>query len=146
MRVAKSIVLEAETQGTLEQQACGRSPSVRVAQRSRIVLLAADRLPNEQIAAQMKTAPHGSPMAGPLSQVGYSGLVEGCCAARTDPVDCRHGGRRGDREDHAEQPCPRHPLVAQHDGPRGWHIGLHGRTDLAGQWAQAASRRQLQSQ
>jgi transposase len=57
MRVAKPIVLEAEIRRKLEQQARGRSTPVRVAQRSRIVLLAADGLQNEQIAAQMETAP-----------------------------------------------------------------------------------------
>src|SRR6202790_1219676 len=57
MRVAKPIVLEAEIRRKLEQQARGRSTPVRVALRSRIVLLAADGLQNEQIAAQMETAP-----------------------------------------------------------------------------------------
>ena len=57
MRVAKAIVLEAEIRRKLEQQARGRSTPVRVALRSRIVLLAAAGLQNEQIAAQMDTAP-----------------------------------------------------------------------------------------
>ena len=57
MRVAKPIVLEAEIRRKLEQQARGRSTPVRVAMRSRIVLLAADGLQNEQIAVQMDTAP-----------------------------------------------------------------------------------------
>jgi transposase len=57
MRVAMPFVLEAEIRWKLEQQARGRSSPVRVALRSRIVLLAADGLQNEQIAAQMETAP-----------------------------------------------------------------------------------------
>ena len=57
MRVAKPIVLEAEMRRKLEQQARGRSTPVRVAMRSRIVLLAAEGLRNEQIASQMDTAP-----------------------------------------------------------------------------------------
>ena len=57
MRVAKPIVLEAEIRRKLEQQARGRSTPVRVAMRSRIVLLAAEGLQNEQIATRMDTAP-----------------------------------------------------------------------------------------
>jgi len=57
MRVAKPIVLEAEMRRKLEQQARGRSTPVRVAMRSRIVLLAAEGLQNEQIATRMDTAP-----------------------------------------------------------------------------------------
>jgi transposase len=57
MRVAQAIVLKEDVRGKLEQQARGRLTPVRVALRSRIVLLAAEGLLNEQIAAQTGTAP-----------------------------------------------------------------------------------------
>ena len=57
MRVASAIALPIETRRRLEKQMRGRSTPVRVAQRSRIVLLAADGLQNKQIAAQMGVAP-----------------------------------------------------------------------------------------
>jgi transposase len=57
MRVASAIELPIETRRRLEKQLRGRSTPVRVAQRSRIVLLAADGLQNKQIAAQMGIAP-----------------------------------------------------------------------------------------
>jgi transposase len=57
MRVASAIALPIETRRQLEKQMRGRSTPVRVAQRSRIVLLSADGLQNKQIAAQMGVAP-----------------------------------------------------------------------------------------
>jgi len=57
MRVASAIALPMETRHRLEKQMRGRSTPVRVAQRSRIVLLAAGGLQNKQIAAQMGVAP-----------------------------------------------------------------------------------------
>jgi transposase len=57
MRVAKPIILEEETRGNLERQARGRSTPARVVLRSRIVLLAAEGLLNDQIAVRLSTAP-----------------------------------------------------------------------------------------
>jgi len=57
MRVAPAIVLSDEIRLRLEKLARGRSTSVRIAQRSRIVLLAGKGLENKQIALQMKVAP-----------------------------------------------------------------------------------------
>jgi len=53
MRVARPIVLDEATRKELQKQARGRSVSVRVAQRSLIVLLAADGLQNLQIGAEL---------------------------------------------------------------------------------------------
>jgi DNA-binding NarL/FixJ family response regulator len=57
MRVASAIALPIATRRQLEKQMRGRSTPVRVAQRSRIVLLAADGLQNKQIATQMGVTP-----------------------------------------------------------------------------------------
>ena len=57
MRIAPAIVLTDEIWLQLEKLARGRSTPVRMAQRSRIVLLAGDSLQNKQIARQMKVAP-----------------------------------------------------------------------------------------
>ena len=53
MRVAPKIVLYAEEEGPLRKFARGRSTAVRLAQRSRIVLLAAKGLENREIATQL---------------------------------------------------------------------------------------------
>jgi transposase len=57
MRVAPAIVLSDEIRLRLEKLARGRSTPVRVAQRSRIVLLAGKGLQNKKIAMQMNIAP-----------------------------------------------------------------------------------------
>jgi DNA-binding NarL/FixJ family response regulator len=57
MRVASAIALPIEIRRQLEKQMRGRSTPVRVAQRNRIVLLAADGLQNKQIATQMGVTP-----------------------------------------------------------------------------------------
>jgi transposase len=57
MRVAPSIALSDEIRLRLEKLSRGRSTPVRVAQRSRIVLLAGDGFQNKQIAEQMEVAP-----------------------------------------------------------------------------------------
>jgi len=53
MRVARPIVLDETTRKELQRQARGRSVSVRIALRSRIVLLAAEGLQNLQIGAEL---------------------------------------------------------------------------------------------
>src|ERR1035437_7222859 len=57
MRVAAAIALSDETRFRLEKLARGRSTPGRIAQRSRIVLLAGDGLRNKQIAERMDVAP-----------------------------------------------------------------------------------------
>lgn len=53
MRVAGPVVLNPESRRQLEQQARGRTVSVRVALRSRIVLLAADGKQHGRIAHRL---------------------------------------------------------------------------------------------
>jgi transposase len=57
MRVAPAIVLSDEVRLRLQKLARGRATVVRIAQRSRIILLAGEGLQNKQIAKQMKVAP-----------------------------------------------------------------------------------------
>ena len=56
MRRAQPVTLTAEQQGQLERYANGRRVAVRLALRSRIILLAADGLENKQIAAQLSVS------------------------------------------------------------------------------------------
>src|SRR5579884_1058333 len=53
MRVARKIELTSEERAVLEQQARGRSLPVRLVERSRIVLRAADGLQDREIAAEL---------------------------------------------------------------------------------------------
>src|SRR5277367_2122165 len=57
MRVARPIVLTPESRIQLERQARGRSVPMRVAVRSRIVLLAADGKQHKQISEELKISP-----------------------------------------------------------------------------------------
>jgi transposase len=77
MRVAEPIVLEEEIRRSLERQARGRSIAARVVIRSRIVLLAADGLQNNQIAAQMGIAPRTVALwRGRFIELGFNGLLK----------------------------------------------------------------------
>jgi transposase len=55
MRVARGIVLTDDDRQTLSRWAAGRSTPVRVAERARLVLLAADGMMNRDIAGQVGT-------------------------------------------------------------------------------------------
>jgi len=57
MRVARKIELTSEERAVLEQQARGRSLPVRLVERSRIVLRAADGLLDREIAAELAITP-----------------------------------------------------------------------------------------
>jgi transposase len=77
MRVASAIALPIETRRQLEKQMRGRSTPVRVAQRSGIVLLAADGLQNKQIAAQMGVTPRMVALwRGRFIALGIDGLLK----------------------------------------------------------------------
>jgi len=77
MRVASAIALPIETRRQLEKQMRGRSTPVRVAQRSRIVLLAGDRLQSKQIAAQMGVTPRMVALwRGRFIALGIDGLLK----------------------------------------------------------------------
>jgi transposase len=77
MRVASAISLPTETRRRLEKQMRGRSTPVRVVQRSRIILLAADGLQNKQIAAQMGVAPRMVALwRGRFIALGVDGLLK----------------------------------------------------------------------
>lgn len=77
MRVASAIALPIETRRQLEKQMRGRSTPVRVAQRSRIVLLAAYGKQNKQIAAQMGVTPRMAALwRGRFIALGVDGLLK----------------------------------------------------------------------
>ena len=77
MRAASAIALPIETRRQLEKQMRGRSTPVRVAQRSRIVLLAGDGLQNKQIAAQMGVTPRMVALwRGRFIALGIDGLLK----------------------------------------------------------------------
>jgi transposase len=77
MRIASAIALPNETRRQLEKRMRGRSTPVRVAQRSRIVLLAADGLQNKQIAAQMGVTPRMAALwRGRFIALGIAGLLK----------------------------------------------------------------------
>ena len=77
MRVAPPVVVGEVIRRKLEQYARGRSTPARVVMRSRIVLLAADGLQNNQIAAQMGIAARTVALwRGRFVELGPSGLLK----------------------------------------------------------------------
>jgi DNA-binding NarL/FixJ family response regulator len=67
MRLAQAITLDRPSRHELERNARGRSIPVRVAVRSRIVLLAADGLQNKQIAQRLKISTRMAPCGASVS-------------------------------------------------------------------------------
>ena len=67
MRIAPAITLSPEQRTLLESQARSRSLPVRVAERARIVLLAASGQPDKEIAAVMAVTPKKVPAGASVS-------------------------------------------------------------------------------
>jgi transposase len=77
MPVAQPIVLNEETRRKLEQQWLGRSTALRVAMRSKIVLLASDGRQNKQIAKTLQVAPRMVTLwRGRFLELGIEGLLK----------------------------------------------------------------------
>jgi transposase len=77
MRVAPAIELSSETRLELEKLSRRRTTPVRLAQRSRIVLLAASGMQNKQIAQQLKVAPRMAALwRGRFLEMGVAGLMK----------------------------------------------------------------------
>jgi transposase len=77
MRVARPVVMDEAIRRKLEQYARGRSTPARVVMRSRIVLLAAEGLQNNQIAAQMGIAARTVALwRGRFVELGSNGLLK----------------------------------------------------------------------
>ncbi len=117
MRVAQPIVLNSESRRQLERQARGRSVPMRVALRSRIVLLAAEGKQHKQISEALKISPRMAALwRGRFLLRGGRGVAERCTSARTHAVDSSSDGQHRDQEDHADHSSQRDPLVYAHHG------------------------------
>ena len=112
MRVAPTIALTAEVRLELEKLSRRRTTTVRVAQRSRIVLLAASGLENKQITEQMGVAPRMAALwRGRFIEQSVEGLMKD---------------------------APR-PLFAEHDDASNGHFRVQRGPHLARSWTKAAS-------
>jgi transposase len=77
MRLARPIVLNLESRRQLERQARGRTVPMRVALRSRIVLLAADGKQHKQISEELKISPRMAALwRGRFLLQGVEGLLK----------------------------------------------------------------------
>lgn len=77
MRKARRIVLDADTRKELERLRRSRSESVRLAQRSTIVLLAADGLDNETIGAELSiTRQKAGRWRSRFAELGLNGILK----------------------------------------------------------------------
>ncbi len=88
MRVAPTIQVSSAARLELEKLSPRRTTAVRVAQRSSIVLLAAEGMQNNEIAERMGVAPRMVALwRSRFIQQGVEGLLEGCSPAGTDTED-----------------------------------------------------------
>jgi len=77
MRVAAAIELSSEARLELEKLSRRRTTPVRVVLRSRIILLAASRMQNKQIAQQLKVAPRMAALwRSRFLELGVAGLMK----------------------------------------------------------------------
>jgi transposase len=77
MRVAPAIELSSEARLELENLSRRRTTPVRVVQRSRIILLAANGMPNKQIAEQLGVAPRMAALwRSRFIRLGVAGLIK----------------------------------------------------------------------
>ena len=88
MRVAARIVLSKEEQKNLEKWASARSTSVRLRERARIVLMAAEGMTNKAIAAQLGI--DTNKVGRWRSRVATEGSA---CIAKERPRGANHGGK-----------------------------------------------------
>jgi Homeodomain-like domain len=117
MRVARPIVLSPESRNQWERQVPGRNAPVRLALRSRIVLLAAEGKQHKQISEELKTSPRMAALwRGRFLLRGVEGFDEGCSAARAHAVDCSGDGRHSDQKDYPDHSSQRDSLVHAHHG------------------------------
>ena len=118
MRVAPAIELSSEARLELEKLSRRRTTAVRVALRSRIVLLAADGMGNKEIAQQLAVAPRMAALwRGRFIELGIAGSDEGCSPAGTDTGHFCADGRRSDCPDDAD-PSPTEPRIGRAAGWR----------------------------
>ena len=88
MRVAPAIELSSVARLELEKLSRRRTTPVRVAQRSRIILLAADGLQDKQIAERIDVAPRMAALwRSRFIELGCRGSDEGCAPRRADAGD-----------------------------------------------------------
>ena len=88
MRVAPTIVLSKEEHRTLEKWASTRSTSVRLRERARIVLMAAEGMTNKAIAAQLGI--DTNKVGRWRSRVATEGAA---CIGKERPRGANHGGK-----------------------------------------------------
>ncbi len=102
MRVAAAVKLSDEQRGQLEKQARARSATVRLAQRSKMILMAAAGLPDLKIAAELGVMRQDrGPLAWSLSAAGVGGHRERCAVSWPQTTDLRQTDTADRRHDHS---------------------------------------------
>jgi hypothetical protein len=140
MRIASAITLSAEERTRLESQARSRFLTVRVAERFRIVLLAASGQPDKEIAASMAITPKKFPAGASVS---WRWAWPGCRKTRTgrdaSPPSVPPDQTRGDHY-HAPATQQRKSLERSYHGCGGRHQPSQSAAHLARPWIETASR------
>ena len=143
MRVAPAIHLSTETRAELQNLVRRRTTPVRVVERCRIVLLAAEGLQDKQIAERLSD---GFTVAQSFPGAWGGRIGEGCAATWPHSDDHRREGFRNRRQDHAGRTGQRHAMVAQQNGTRGRHLRFQRGPHLASARIEAAPHREFQDQ
>ncbi len=147
MRVADPIVLDETTRKELQRQTRRGSVPVRVALRSRIILLAADGLQNLQIAAELNISVRMAALwRKRFLWLGIKGLLKDAPRPGRTPSILASTVAQVIRKTTQTTPPHATHLVNAHHGARSGHLGGQRTAHLARSWTQAASRGELQDQ
>ena len=151
MRVAAEIALSKEERRKLETWASARSTSVRLRERARIVLMAAQGMTNKEIAAELEV--DANKVGRWRARVAKEGTLS---IEKERPRGANHGGKNteaqaqlrsqviaGHDTDDTER---RHPLVVPVNGQASEHDAQLRQSGVARPWTEAASDPHLQAQ
>ena len=126
MRVAAEIALSKEERRRLETWASTRSTSVRLRERARIVLMAAEGMTNKEIAAELQV--DANKVGRWRSRVAKEGMPS---IEKERPRGANHGGKNSKKQaelrskvvegDDADDTKGRYPLVVPVDGTASEH-------------------------
>ena len=145
MRKAQVIELDIAVRKELEGLSRSRSTSVRLAERSRIVLLAADGLNNQDIGARLHvTRQKAGRWRNRFLEQGIGGIAKDAPRSGRLPSISRRKQARIVKRTLEEKP-PNATHWSRSSMAKATGVRVHGRENLAGPWSEAASGTHLQT-
>ena len=146
MRKAPTIKLDIPVRKELERLSRSRSGAVRLAERSRIVLLAAGGLDNQEIGAKLDiTRQKAGRWRDRFVEDGLGGIEKDASRSGRIPSIGRRKRARIVKKTVEGKPPRRHALEPVLDGQGNRRQRVHGRENLAGSWLEASSGMHFQT-